>query len=77
MHFIMCYTEISRLTDNFKRGLGMARKWHTYIQSMNVHVLVIYRMHKWQIEGLAQDYGNSSALVIELLQSSAKPLIYL
>ena len=37
----------------------------------------MYRMRKWQIEDLAQDCGNSSVLVMELLQSSAKPLIYL
>ena len=32
---------------------------------------------KWHINGLAQDYSNSSALVMEFLQSCAKPSIYI
>ena len=32
---------------------------------------------KWHINGLAQDYSNSSALEMELLQSCAKPSIYI
>ena len=32
--------------------------------------------HRWQIDGLVQDCGNSSALAVELPQSCTKPLIW-
>ena len=35
----------------------------------------IGNMREWYIDGLVQDYSNSSALAMELLQSCAKPSI--
>ena len=57
-------------------SLNVYVKFIVYVQVIYQHIMVKGRFEERNIHGLVQDWSNSSANALELLQSCTKPLIY-
>ena len=66
-----------QITFYFPPIPNSTNSWNWYTEFTRITLVSCPVFHYfWRFDGLAQDYSNSSALAVELLQSCAKPSTY-